>query len=377
MTSTPRSTARRLIFPAAALIALSAFLHACGGGGGGGGSAPPPNPAPPPTTFVSTTQFPANSATGVALSPLILLGFNDTINPATATNANVFLTQAAAVVPSAVTYVACSNQVQLLPNAALLPSTEYTINLATGLQDDDGESITAITYTFTTGANTDSIRPVPDGALPVGMPNPGTETSEVLLTWNDATDNASAAGDIRYRVYMTQNGCFNYATPVGPPTAGGANQAVVTGLTPRTQYSFVVRAVDLQNNESLNINSINVTTGTSFIVNVFPVVAGFCAACHNPPNGQAWQNTPQITMDYTTPGTVYQSWVNMTPSWPAAANAGMLRVDPGNPANSFLWDKINSAVPTAGVQMPFGLPPLSAANQDIIFDWITEGALDN
>ena len=377
MTSSPRSTARRLLFPASGLIAVCAFLHACGGGGGGGGGAPPPNPAPPPTTFVSTSQFPTNSAANVPLSPLILLGFNDTVNPATVIGANVFLTQGVAVVPSTVSYLACSNQVQLLPTAQLLASTQYTINLATGLQDDDGESITAITFTFTTGANTDGIRPVPDAGPPTGVPNPGTETTEIMLTWLDASDNTSAAGAISYRVYQSaQPPCFDYSSPV-VITGPGILQAVVPGLTPRTQYSFVVRAVDAQNNESLNTNAVSVTTGTSFITNVYPLVAGFCTACHNPPNGQAWMNTPQITMNYTTPATVYQTWVNQTPSWPAAAGAGMLRVDPGNPANSFLWNKISQAVPVAGVQMPFGQAPLSAANQDIIFDWITEGALDN
>jgi len=370
---------RRLLFPASGLIALCAFVHACGGGGssGGGSNPPPPIPAPGPTTFVSTSQFPANSSIDVAVQPIILVGFNDIVNPATVNTTTVTLNQGAAAIPATPSYLACNNQIQLIPNAALTASTVYTVNLTAGLLDDDGEALTAMSFSFTTIATTDITRPTFTAAGFIGNPNPGTETTEVLLMWNDGTDGANPAGTISYRVYAsTQPPCFNYSAPV-VQTGPGITQAVVPGLTSRTAYSFVVRAVDSSGNESISFDQVDVTTNTSFLANVYPVVANFCVACHNPPNGQAWQNTPQITMDYTTPQTVYNTWVGITPSQPGAANIGMLRVDPGNPANSFLWDKISSGTPVAGVQMPFGLPPLSAANQDIIFDWITEGALDN
>ncbi|HEU4338434.1 MAG TPA: Ig-like domain-containing protein, partial [Planctomycetota bacterium] len=339
MTSQPRSMSRRLLFPASGLIALCAFVHACGGGGSSGGGNPPPapNPSPGPTTFVSTSQFPANSSVDVPVQPLILVGFNDIVNPVTMTSTTVSLNLGAAPVASTLTYVACSNQVQLVPNAALNAGAVYTVNLTSGLMDDDGESLTAMAFSFTTISTTDTTRPTFTAAGFAGMPNPGTETTEVLLTWNDGTDGANPAGTISYRVYQSnQPVCFNYATPVAQ-TGPGVLQAVVPGLNSRTLYSFVVRAVDAAGNESLNTTQVNVTTFTSFIQNVYPVVTTFCAACHNPPNGQAWMNTPQITMDYTTSQTVYNTWVGVVPSWPAAANAGMFRVDPGDPNNSFLW----------------------------------------
>ena len=67
-----------------------------------------------------------------------------------------------------------------------------------------------------------------------------------------------------------------------------------------------------------------------------------------------------------------------TPSNLAASHAGMLRVDPGNPANSFLITKLT--LPKAfdllfGSRMPSGKPVLSADQIDSIRAWILRGAL--
>ena len=57
--------------------------------------------------------------------------------------------------------------------------------------------------------------------------------------------------------------------------------------------------------------------------------------------------------------------------------AGTKRVVAGDALNSFVYLKISQTTPPCGVRMPFGLPPLSVANQMTIFDWIQQGALDN
>jgi hypothetical protein len=150
---------------------------------------------------------------------------------------------------------------------------------------------------------------------------------------------------------------------------------VVPGLVPRTAYEFVVRAVDPAGNESQNVDIVAGTTFTSYLQNVYPLVVQNCANCHNPPSGQAWVNSPSITMDYSTSGSVYSSWISVPPSWTGTGFA--VRVEPGDAAASFLWNKINATPPAAGVQMPWGLPPMSAANQLVFFDWIEQGALNN
>jgi hypothetical protein len=58
----------------------------------------------------------------------------------------------------------------------------------------------------------------------------------------------------------------------------------------------------------------------------------------------------------------------------AAQQAGLLRVKPGDPSNSFLIIKLSGPVPAQGSPMPLGKPPLTAAQIQLIRDWITQGA---
>jgi hypothetical protein len=73
----------------------------------------------------------------------------------------------------------------------------------------------------------------------------------------------------------------------------------------------------------------------------------------------------------------YANLVGAPPVNLAANQAGMLRVDPGNPANSFLLTKLTLSAafdPQLGSRMPLGKAPLSAAEIQLISDWITQGA---
>ncbi len=55
----------------------------------------------------------------------------------------------------------------------------------------------------------------------------------------------------------------------------------------------------------------------------------------------------------------------------------LLRVEPGNPDDSYLVQKIEGAPGIVGLQMPRGRDPLSADRIKAIRDWIQAGALDN
>lgn len=56
---------------------------------------------------------------------------------------------------------------------------------------------------------------------------------------------------------------------------------------------------------------------------------------------------------------------------------GLLRINPGNPDNSYLVNKIEGASDIVGERMPRGRDPLSAEQINTIREWITEGAQDN
>lgn len=51
----------------------------------------------------------------------------------------------------------------------------------------------------------------------------------------------------------------------------------------------------------------------------------------------------------------------------------LLRVDPGNPDDSYLIQKLEGNA-ASGAQMPFGGPPLPQSTIDVIRQWITDGA---
>ncbi len=87
-----------------------------------------------------------------------------------------------------------------------------------------------------------------------------------------------------------------------------------------------------------------------------------CSACHPPNQG----------MDLRT-GKAYASVVNV----PSAEQPALMRVKPGDPDNSYLYQKVLGAAGISGARMPFGGPALSAAQIQLIHDWIVAGAPNN
>jgi hypothetical protein len=58
----------------------------------------------------------------------------------------------------------------------------------------------------------------------------------------------------------------------------------------------------------------------------------------------------------------------------ASTQVASTLVVPGDSLNSYLYEKISSAAPGFGFQMPFAQPALSAPDQQVIEDWIDDGA---
>jgi hypothetical protein len=72
--------------------------------------------------------------------------------------------------------------------------------------------------------------------------------------------------------------------------------------------------------------------------------------------------------------TSHAQLVNHEPDNLSARREGLLRVDPGDPANSFLLRKLEGPPAAQGSRMPLGQPPLAAADIDLIRAWIAAGA---
>ena len=83
--------------------------------------------------------------------------------------------------------------------------------------------------------------------------------------------------------------------------------------------------------------------------------------CHDPLGQQS-----QMVLS---PGRAYASTVNVA----SVEMPSLMRIKPGDPANSYLYRKITGAGIT-GDRMPLSLPPLSDAQLKLVRDWIRRGA---
>lgn len=89
--------------------------------------------------------------------------------------------------------------------------------------------------------------------------------------------------------------------------------------------------------------------------------------CHNVAQGQHDMSLAS--------GEAYASIVGVPPNNFAARSAGKLRVDPGNPANSFILQKLRGTLTAdEGERMPFGQKRLHELDIELIEEWIAAGA---
>ncbi len=90
------------------------------------------------------------------------------------------------------------------------------------------------------------------------------------------------------------------------------------------------------------------------------------AACHD-----ATTRSGNLSLE---DGASYNELVGVEPDIEIAREAGLLRVDPEDPENSFLLIKLEGPPPSQGSRMPQIGPPLEDAEIDLIRAWIVSGA---
>jgi hypothetical protein len=98
----------------------------------------------------------------------------------------------------------------------------------------------------------------------------------------------------------------------------------------------------------------------------------FTATCAVPTCHNVAQGLHDLSLSA---GEAYGNLVGVPANNPAANAAGKLRVDPGNPAGSFIVQKLRGELATdEGERMPFGLRRLKELNIELIEQWIAAGA---
>ena len=131
------------------------------------------------TTPPTVTGTSVDNATGtIPTNAPILIGFNETLNPATVNTSTVQLQNQLVfppvTVPSAVSLIGGGTVIQLTPSAALAANAFYNVVISTGLQGTNGLAFAGTTLGITTGAGPDTTAPVvisvapPDSSLNIG-----------------------------------------------------------------------------------------------------------------------------------------------------------------------------------------------------------------
>ncbi len=287
--------------------------------------------------------------------------------------------------PSAIVYNIYAAQVSGMQNFATPDATSMagtTAAVVGGLQpvtthyfvvrarDTSGnEDSNLVEVSETTLMTVDLMPPVFAGVSSATPVNP----VEIQIEWNMATDDQASPVEIVYNIYSaTLAGGQNFAAP-DDTTAPGALSHTVGGLLPDTDSFFVVRAQDPSGNEDVNVVEVRARTPqVSFATHVQPIFTNNCVFCHGPP-------APTEGQDLSSHAAIDSTAINLLAN--QTMGTTMLdRIEPFDSAASYLIHKIDGTQAAAGgglAQMPWGGPPLSQSERDIIRHWVDQGALDN
>jgi len=210
----------------------------------------------------------------------------------------------------------------------------------------------------------DSLPPVFQG---LELATPDSTTAE--LTWSPATDDKTPASKIVYAVYQaTAAGAQDFAAAPVKESNPGTTAVTLTGLLSNTDYFWVVRARDEAANIDQNTVQISAKTLVSFANDVQPILSTHCvkSGCHNS------ENPPQgLNMEE---GFAWFSLVNV----PAVWDPTYMRINPGNPAISYLYMKDTGAAGIFGQKMPpLGNTPPTDEMLETMRLWIVQGAKRN
>jgi len=254
----------------------------------------------------------------------------------------------------------------------------------------------------TLAATSDTQAPVFNGGVTVTAPSDGNPFA-LSVSWAAATDNVSAASDIRYHVCAeaNENNCVGTAflKHVHTVSDWGVTTVTVPLLASRTRYYVYVRAEDRGGNIETGNHSGFANTLTAWSHDVQPLLFQKCGSCHDyyvsPVNLDGVSSSfidPKLNPS-TEIGTVRVcTGANNSTCTDQPGQVSRIKlVKPGHPELSSLYRRINhlnttiapfsatvpnnysgSQEPRDGANLTF--TPRSPDDDEAIRDWITQGA---
>ena len=137
-----------------------------------------------------TFTTPADLGTAVGTNQKIAATFSEGMDSSTLTAVTFTLTgPGAAPVAGAVTYSTIGTTAIFTPSSALAVNTMFTATIAAGVQDLAGNPLkSAFTWSFTTGATTDSVAPAISSTNPADSATNVSLDAAVNATFSEAID---------------------------------------------------------------------------------------------------------------------------------------------------------------------------------------------
>ncbi len=327
------------------LVAVAAFLSACGGGGD---SSSDSNSISPPLPYGLVSVSPTVGATGVALNATISVTANTTLNAATLTSATFSVAAVGGGLVTGVISVSGSTAT-FTPTLTLADTTQYIATITTGAKNTAGAGLANdFSWTFNTVT-------VP-GAPTIGTASAGDQAATISFT-PPASD-----GGATITIYTATS------NPTGITATGPASPIVFPfgTLANGTPYTFTVTASNIVGTGPPSAPSDNVTPSVGAAPPGAPTF-GAPALPSVPGNGQATVNfnapassgTPPPILSYTV-----TARIGGAPTAITASGGGTSIVVPGltnGTAYTFTVVAFNSSgpgVPSAasGPLTPAGLP---------------------
>jgi hypothetical protein len=213
-------------------------------------------------------------------------------------------------------------------------------------------------YSNETTATTQQSTSAP--AAPSNLTATANSSTQITLTWSD-----NSADETAFKIER-RTGSGSYAEVAS--TGSNVTSYVDASLTASTSYTYRARAVNTVGPSAYSNEASGTTQSqpapVTLAKDVQPIFTARCATvgCHV--GSRAEQG-----MDLSA-GKAYAATVNVT----AQSARTKKRVVPGDPANSFLYEKISQARPSVGSRMPAQGGALPQADIDTIRQWIEQGA---
>ena len=139
----------------------------------------------------------------------------------------------------------------------------------------------------------------------------------------------------------------------------GVNRILLASLT-----AVLIGLVGCERADEDDVNASVEPTLTSIQTNIFDLNCAI-SGCHAGPGSAQGLNLNE--------GESFSNIVNIG----SREVPTLMRVNPGNPDQSYLYLKVVGTGAIVGARMPLGRPALTTEEIDIIRQWIEDGAMDN